>query len=326
MPANVQTMAYYGDVPWHGLGTRVPKWVTAEKMIRAAGIDWYVELRPARGAKQINSKREYSRYEVVRVPRPSTEEAEVLLGVVSRRYQPLQNVEAFEFFDPIVGEKKAYFETAGALGEGERIWVMAKMPEAMQIVPGDECLKYLLLSNTHTGEGSVTVKFTSVRVVCQNTLIMAMEDGQKAYRVRHSKKMQFRLGELADFLAITQEVFLNAEECFRRLAKIQMIDDRLEHYFEAVFPRSEAQKKTENEPPRWGFLREIFEGRPDLQITGVRGTLWGAYNAVTRFEDYKQPQQDELQDQRLERTWFGGGAEIKLRALTKAKELSTNWN
>ena len=71
---------------------------------------------------------------------------------------------------------------------------------------------------------------------------------------------------------------------------------------------------------------KIFEGRPDLQITGVRGTLWGAYNAVTRFEDYKQPQQDELQDQRLERTWFGGGAEIKLRALTKAKELSTNWN
>jgi hypothetical protein len=138
--------------------------------------------------------------------------------------------------------------------------------------------------------------------------------------------MQFRLEELADFLAITQEVFLKAEDCFRRLAKIQMIDNRLECYFEAVFPRTEAQKKTENKPQRWGFLREIFEGRPDLQMSGVRGTLWGAYNAVTRFEDYKQPQQEELQDQRLERTWFGGGAEIKLRALTKAKELSANWN
>jgi hypothetical protein len=117
MPANVQTMAYYGDVPWHGLGTRVPKWVTAEKMIRAAGIDWYVELRPARGAKQINSKREYSRYEVVRVPRPSTEEAEVLLGVVSRRYQPLQNVEAFEFFDPIVSEKRRILKQPGHWGK-----------------------------------------------------------------------------------------------------------------------------------------------------------------------------------------------------------------
>src|SRR5450631_3837582 len=112
MPANVQAMAYYGKPPWHGLGTPVPMGITAVEMIRAAGMDWCVDLRPARGARQINPKGEYSRYEVVRVPRPKTQEAEVLFGVVSRRYQPLQNVEAFEFFDPIVGEKKAYFETA----------------------------------------------------------------------------------------------------------------------------------------------------------------------------------------------------------------------
>ena len=326
MPANVQTMAYYGDVPWHGLGTPVPKGIAAEEMIRAAGMDWKVELRPARGAKQINRKGEYSRYEVVRVPRPNTQEDEVLLGVVSRRYRPLQNVEAFEFFDPIVGEKKAYFETAGALGEGERIWVMARMPDAMQIVPGDECLKYLLLSNTHSGEGSVIAKFTSVRVVCQNTLMMAMEDGQKAYRVRHSKKMQFRLHELAEFLAITQDVFLKAEKCFRRMAKIEMIENRLESYLDAVYPRSESQKKNKECPNSWRIVREFFEGRPDLQMSGVRGTLWGAYNAITRFEDYKQPQQEEQPEQRLERTWFGGGADIKLKALQKAKELSANWS
>src|SRR6185369_10466134 len=200
MVANVQTMAYHDEVPWHGLGTPVPAGVTAEHMIRAAGLDWRVKLEPARGATVINKKKEYSRYEVVRVPRPGMGETEVLLGIVSRRYQPLQNIEAFQFFDPIVGQNKAYFETAGALGEGERIWVMAKMPGAMQIVPGDDCLKYLLLSNAHSGDGSVIVKFTSVRVVCQNTLVLAMKDGQKAYRVRHTKQMQFKLDELADFL------------------------------------------------------------------------------------------------------------------------------
>ena len=315
-------MAYYGKVPWHGLGTTVPKGATAEEMIRAAGMDWDVNLRPARGAKEINKKGEFSRYEVVRMPRPTTQETEVLLGIVSRRYRPLQNVEAFEFFDPLIGEKKAYFETAGALGEGERIWVMAKMPGAMQIVPGDECLKYLLLSNTHSGDGSVIVKFTSVRVVCQNTLMLAMEDGQKAYRVRHSKKMQFKLEELADFLAITQEVFLKAEECFRRLAKIQMVEDRLERYFESVFPLSAAQKRNDKKSPRWEFLQKIFHGQPDLQLPDVRGTLWGAYNAITRFEDYKQPQHEEQAEQRLERTWFGGGADIKLKALEKANELA----
>lgn len=326
MPANVQTMAYYGEVPWHGLGKHVPKGVTAAQMIRAADLDWQVELRPARGAREINRKKEFSRYEVVRVPRPNTKETEVLLGVVTRRYQPLQNLEAFAFFDPIVGEHKAYFETAGALGEGERIWVMAKMPAAMEIVRGDECFKYLLLSNTHSGDGSVIVKFTTVRVVCQNTLMLAMQDGQKAYRVRHSKQMQFKLNELAEFLAITQEVFLKAEEQFKRLAKVKMIEDRLDHYFEAVFPRSDAQKKNGDKPLRWGYLREIFETRKDLQLPGVRGTLWGAYNAITRFEDYKQPQQEEQPDQRLDRTWFGGGAETKLKALTKAAELANSWN
>ncbi|MGO8747670.1 MAG: DUF932 domain-containing protein [Thermoguttaceae bacterium] len=326
MPANVQTMAYYGEVPWHGLGMPIPKGLNAKEMIWAAGLDWEVELLPARGAQKINRKGEFSRYEIVRVPRPTTKEKEVLFGVVTRRYQPLQNLEAFEFFDPIVGDGKAYFETAGALGEGERIWVMAKMPDAMEIVRGDECLKYLLLSNSHTGDGSVIVKFTTMRVVCQNTLMLAMEDGQKTYRVRHSKKMQLKLNELADFLAITQKVYLDAENLFKRLARIQMIDGRLEHYFEAVFPRSDAQKKKGEKPLRWRFLQELFETEKDLQLPGVHGTLWGAYNAIARFEDYKQPQQEEQPDQRLERTWFGGGADTKLNALTQAAALANSWN
>ena len=87
------------------------------------------------------------------------------------------------------------------------------------------------------------VKFTSVRVVCQNTLMLAMDDGQKAYRVRHSKRMQFRLDELADFLAMTQHVFQRAEEKFKRLAKVQMTGDQLQHYLDVVFPRTEKQKK-----------------------------------------------------------------------------------
>ncbi|WP_041584703.1 DUF932 domain-containing protein [Syntrophus aciditrophicus] len=326
MPANVQTMAYYGEKPWHGLGKEVPKGVTAEEMIRAAGLNWEVELRPARGARKINRKGEFSRYEIVRVPRPGTKETEVLFGVVSRRYQPLQNIEAFGFFDLIVGERKAYFETAGALGEGERIWVMARMPDAMKIVSGDECFKYLLLSNTHSGEGSVIVKFTMVRVVCQNTLMLAMDDGQKAYRVRHSRQMQFKLNELADFLSITQEIFLKAEEQFRKMVKIQMTGTRLNDYLEAVYPRTDNQKKKGETPARWKHVHEVFENSDDLQLPGVCGTLWGAYNAITGFEDYKEPQQEELPDQRLDRIWFGSGADIKMKALFKATELANAWN
>lgn len=326
MPANVQSIAYYGEVPWHGLGKQVPRGITAEQMIQAAGLDWTVELRPAPGAREINRKGEYSRYGVMRIPRPNVVEDDVLLGLVSRRYQPLQNVEAFGFFDAIVGEGKAYFETAGALGVGERIWVMARMPEAMEIVRGDECLNYLLLSNTHSGDGSVIVKFTTVRVVCQNTLMLAMEDGQKAYRVRHSKQMQFKLDELSEFLAITQDVFLKSKEHFKRMAEIEMVEGRLEQYLEAVIPRTANQERKGEKPARWGYVREVFDSRKDLQLPGVRGTLWAAYNAITFLEDYRKPKQEELPDQRLERAWFGGGADTKSRALMKAVELAKFWN
>jgi hypothetical protein len=103
-----------------------------------------------------------------------------------------------------------------------------------------------------------------------------------------------------------------------------MIESRLESYFEAVIPRSDAQKKKGEKPMRWGYLQKIFETEKDLQLPGVRGTLWGAYNAITRFEDYKQPLQEEQPDQRLERTWFGSSADMKLKALAKAGELAAS--
>ncbi len=153
-------------------------------MIQAAGLGWQVEKRPARGYPPIKRRGKpdtFARHEIVRLPRPGTEEQEVVLGMVTDRYEPLQNVDAFSFFDPIVHQKAATFETAGALGVGERVWVLAKMPEVIEVVRGGDCEKYLLLSNTHTGQGSVIVKFTAVRVVCQNTLLLSLQDGQHAF-------------------------------------------------------------------------------------------------------------------------------------------------
>jgi len=323
MSHNIDSMAYYGEKPWHGLGVKVPLHSDAVTMIKAAGLDWEVEMRPAPGA-YIDKKGKANRYVLVRMPRHAKEQ-EILLGVVTNRYRPLQNVDAFRFFDPIVGDRKSSFETAGSLGQGERVWVQAKMPDAMQIVRGDECDNYLLLSNTHTGEGSVSIKFTSVRVVCQNTLMLAMSGGQKAYIVRHSKNMLLRLDELAELISIMQKVFLKAEQEFKRLARVEMVKGRMNKYLETLFPITEAQKKKNETPPKWLHIKEVFESRPDLQMAGVQGTLWGAYNAVVAFEDYRQPKQEERGDQRLERTWFGSGAELKQKALEKANELGNIW-
>ena len=319
MPANVQTMAYYGQKPWHGLGKEVPKGVSAAEMMRAAGLDWEVEIKPARGAKKINTKGQYSRYEVLRLPRHGTKGRKVLLGLVSRRYVPLQNSEAFDFFDPIVRDHKAYFETAGVLKQGERVWVLAKMPGTIEVVRGDDCSKYLLLSNTHDGNGSVIVKFTSIRVVCQNTLMLSLKDGTRSYTVRHSMLMQDKLKNISELLALSQRVFEEADFLFKMMARFEMIGNRMDDYLEAVIPRGHLKNKTDHSPKSWDDIKELYESRKDLQIQGVKGTLWAAYNAITTYEDYKKSREDN-RDQRLDRSWFGSGAEIKLRALEKARE------
>jgi phage/plasmid-like protein (TIGR03299 family) len=325
MPANVESMAYVGEVPWHGQGTSVPADVSAEEMIRAADLGWDVEKRPARGAKSTKNARgqeKYSRYELVRVPRQGREEEEVVLGLVSDRYEPLQNTDAFQFFDPIVDRKTATYETAGALGEGERIWVMAKMPGTIEVVRGDDCMKYLLLSNSHTGQGSVIVKFTAVRVVCQNTLTMAMNDGQSAFRVRHSAKMGERLDEVSELIEAANQIYTQAAESFKMLAATKVKGrDMLHEYLAALFPKSEAQKRNETHPPKWDHVTKLFETADNLQLPGVKGTLWAAYNAVTQFEDYREVK-TENEANRLNRVWFGAGADLKIKALNEAMRMA----
>ena len=319
MPHKINTMAYYGLKPWHRLGVELPARATAAEMIKAAGLDWDVAMTPAQGAG-INKKGVASRYIISRLPRNEKED-EILLGTVTGRYEPLQNEEAFEFFDPIIGEGRACFETAGALGDGERIWALAKMPGVIHVVRDDDCMKYLLLSNRHDGQGSVMIKFTPVRVVCQNTLMLALENGQKAFRVRHSKSMPDRLAEVGEIMRITKEVYEKGAELFKKMATVSLKPEGFRDYLDLVFPRSDSQRKQGKDPAKWDYVREVLDTREDLQMAGVRGTLWGAYNAITRFEDYRQPDKEEAADTRLNRTWFGSGADVKLRALMAAQTI-----
>ncbi len=332
---NRGNMAYVGKEPWHGLGKRVPSSVTAQEMIKAAGLDWLVQKRPARGASVIWARKpsllkpgavipadaevRYNRYELVRPPY-DTQPNETVLGIVTDRYEPLQNKDAFAFFNPIVDQKQAFFETAGALGDGERIWVMAKMPGNIEVVRGDTCQKYLLLSNTHTGQGSVIVKFTAVRVVCQNTLMMSLADGQSAHRVRHTKKMTDRLQEVAELIAAANAVYATAATLFKAMAAKKVDAKALDKYLDSVFPKTANQQKKGEEPERWTHIRGLFQNHKDLQLPGVQGSLWAAYNAITYFEDHKSIEQESAAG-RLDRVWFGGGADVKLKALNQAREL-----
>jgi hypothetical protein len=154
--------------------------------------------------------------------------------------------------------------------------------------------------------------------------MLALKKGQKAYVVRHTKRMSKRLQEVADILAAAKEVYERTAELFKKLAAIQLTDKLLNQYLEAVFPRTPKQILKNATPQKWEHIEGMLESSKDLQIPKVRGTMWALYNAVTGFEDYKQVKQDERTDQRLNRAWFGSSADIKLAALNQAQLIAVN--
>lgn len=245
--------------------------------------------------------------------------------MVGKDYTPVQNREAFEFFDPIVGENAAVYHTAGALGEGERVWVLAKLPGDIRVVGDDIAHKYLLLSNSHDGNSAVQIKFTPIRVVCQNTLTMALREGP-ALRIPHTRDVRERLRVAANLLNAIKVRFNEIEGVFGNMAKAQMDEGRLEKYFQGVFPDprrgsdderyERALAQAQRDRAGAGCRAEIGKG---MDLPGVRGTLWAAYNGVSEYIDYDRYGKS-TPAQQVNAIWFGDGYSAKARAYRVAEQ------
>ena len=159
-----KAMMYYGEVPWHGLGQKLDGPATAAAAIQAANLDWKVEKVPLHIHQGKFCREVPDRFAIVRNDESLFQGPPTVLGIVGRDYTPLQNREAFDWFDPIADGAKAIYHTAGALGDGERVWILAKLPDAIQVIGDDIADKFLLLSNSHDGSSSVQVKFTPIPV------------------------------------------------------------------------------------------------------------------------------------------------------------------
>ncbi len=308
------SMFYTGEVPWHRLGVHLQNPATAQQAIEAARLDFKVQLKPLKTIINRKQKIVPNTFATVR-----TDTNEVL-GVVGSRYEPIQNRDAFAFFDALVGSDEAMYHTAGVLGKGERIWILAKLPSHIRVGTKDIVDQYLLLTNSHDGSAVVRAKLTPVRVVCSNTLSVALEGNEQEVRIRHTSNAVHKLEEAHKLLGLTNSLFMQLDTIFNRMALRKITDKQLVEYVKALVPANpDARFQTRNENIREAIM-ELHETGQGAELS--RGNLWGAYNAVTEFADHVQHSKDT--SKHLKSIWFGGGEKLKLKAFQLAQKMSMN--
>ena len=327
------SMMYVGQLPWHGLGQSLDAPPTAEEAIQAARLDWEVVKTPLFYHLELGKVGVVpGHYALVPGKGWVNPGERPVFGVVSDQYQVLQNRDAFAFFDPIVEDGLATYETAGALGKGERVWVLAKMRDEI-ILPGDDVVgKYLLLSNSHDGKSSVQVKFTPVRVVCNNTLTMALDTAEQV-RVEHTPYMHERLENAQALMKHIAATYRSIEASFHAMLKTKLADENADAYFDTLFPDPAAAQPTTADAAlrREALLKRARRDRAivkELYLTGRHNTrppmwktLWAAYNSVTEYVDQyvnSRGVRERSPGYRLNSAWFGAGARTKVQAYETA--------
>jgi len=327
MSHEVETMFYYGATPWHGLGKKVAKALTAEEAIKIAGLDWEVETVPVYHPWQNEMTQIENKIAIRRVTDGR------ILGVLSINFTPVQNIEAFEFFDEVVADKVAKYHTAGSLLNGARIWMLAKLngngKGSTISIQGDAVDKYLLLMNGHDGGLALKMFFTPIRVVCMNTLMVAetqaLRGRSETFYARHTEGIKGRMIEARDILGISVKFYDDFTEKARRLARIQLPPAELPRLLVAAFQTTGAIRPEDVvQPEEFSKRREqqfqtvtrLFEGEgKGLDAPKIKGTKWAAYNAIVEYVDYaREHHGGNPNDLRLRSAWLGTGAQIKKRA------------
>lgn len=299
MSANVETGAYANTPAWHREGnvldTEGEKGMTVKVALKESGLDWQVAkvpvfCDPPAGADAGPQIEVPNRYGVQR-----TSDGAVL-GVVGDVWQPVQNSEGFSLIEDFMQGDTAWIEAAGALDGGRKVWILAHMAEDMQIA-GEQISRYVLFTNGHDGRTSVTAAMTDVRVVCQNTLTMALSSCPRKVSVRHTVKATVRLAEAKRILGLRD---LYSEELAKQgewLCNHKISDKQFNSFLESLMPVPESQEGKPAETMivgRRDEVRDVYLKSDNLN--NIRGTKWGALNAVVEYADYRRPfRSDETQ-------------------------------
>lgn len=278
MAANVETMFYTREKPWHGLGTRVEEAPTSRAALILAGLDWKVEQHEIQTTEGIS----LTGY----LANVRNTDGKVL-GVVTDKYKVVQNDEAFAFTDALLGEGVTY-ETAGSLQEGKKVWMLAKLPQRY-IISGDEITPYLVFSNTHDGSGAIKVAMTPVRVVCNNTLNLALDTARRSWSTVHTGKLSGKMLDAKRTLLHADNYMAELGKAFERLNKVKVTDRQVMEYIDCMFPDTEnmSPQQKRNITRMKEDLKMRYFDAPDLKDVEKNGYRF--VNAVSDFATHAKP-------------------------------------
>lgn len=310
-----------GMLPWHGLGTVINEdAVTSAEAIKLAGLDYDLYKNPVFTIDPDGNKVEIpDSFAVVRG------DTNAPIGVVGKNYQIFQNNEAFSFFDEVVGEKLAVYETAGALHGGRKVWILAKLPQEMFIKgTEDRSNTYILLGTSHDGSQALTMMPTITRVVCNNTYTLAVQQFsvESGIKVRHTRNMKAKVDLARDRLQIVNEQLRTYDDQANYMASIKISTAQFKTYIETLFPDN---KEAKNNTRTVNMRNMIAINYEDNEFKQTDGTAWAAFNAVTRFVDHqrstKGSDDTDRRNNRMESVLFTTGAVKKREAFKLALSL-----
>ena len=308
MAHQVETMAYAGEVPWHGLGKQVLPDLSPEQMLYEAGLDWSVEKVPA-FAEVNGEKVAVGKSALVR-----SSDSKVL-DVVGDDWNPVQNAEAFGFFADFVNEGNMEMHTAGSLKGGQMVWALAKVKEeSFELFGNDRVDSYLLFSNPHMYGKSIDVRFTPIRVVCNNTLTLSLGTSSKN-SVKVSHRTQFNADQVKETMGIASSKLNQYKEMSQFIASKRFTEDSKIEYLEKLFPVLGEAKRKQRSKGAAGVL-DILDTQPGAEYG--EGTFWQLFNGVTYYVDHEMGRNA---DNRMSAAWFGSGVKKKQDALNLAAEM-----
>lgn len=305
---------------WHGLGQIVGDYPTSAEALRFAGLDYEV-TKEGIYTTSLDGNRERSNFMQQVKTHFATMRTDTgdVLGIVGKDYQIVQNIEAFAFFDTIVGGDGIQYETAGALGKGERIFITAKLPSYIKVGNDDLIEQYLFLTTSHDGYGSITAAFTPIRIVCNNTLNAALRKHSNAIKIRHTANAKDRLEQAHRLMGISNELSNELEGIFNRWAKVRITDPQVKKLIQlAMCPNKEVynnlQQGKDNELSICfrNICDNAFEyamSNPTQQMDTTKGSLFGTYNAVTGYFQNVRSYKDN--EAKLKSLLFNGTGQLR---------------